>query len=59
VALILGQLRMVRIFDNETVYNKLFEVLALADENSRQAVISSLDDVLDISLHDQAIVKLM
>jgi hypothetical protein len=45
--------------DNETLYNRLFEVLALSDENVRRDIICSLDDVLDLSLHDQAIVKLM
>ena len=60
VELILTQLKMIdHIANGEMLCEKIFEILQLANNRSRQAIIRSLEDIVDLMRHNEVVQKLM
>lgn len=60
IELILAQLKFVdHLANGDVVCEKLFEILELAVSDARQAVIRSLEDIIDLTRHNDVAKKLM
>lgn len=59
IDLLLAQLKFVDHLSNgEFVCEKIFEILELASNDSRQTIIKSLEDIIDLTRHNDVIEKL-
>lgn len=60
IELILAQLKLVdHLANGDVVCDKLFEILELATDDARQAIIRSLEDIIDLTRHNDVVKKLM
>lgn len=60
IELILAQLKFVdHLANGDVVCEKLFEILELAADDARQAIIHSLEDIVDLTRHNDVAKKLM
>lgn len=60
IELILAQLKFVdHLTNGEIVCEKLFDIFELAANDARQAIIRSLEDIVDLTRHNDVARKLM
>lgn len=60
VQLLLAQLMLVdQQKHGEAVFEQIFQILAVASAPVKQMIITSLEDIVDITLHDRVIVKIL
>lgn len=43
----------------EAVFEQIFEILSVASAPAKRMIITSLEDIVDITLHDRTIVKIL
>lgn len=60
IDLILAQLKFVdHLTNGDMVCDKMFEILDLATNDARQTIIRSLEDIVDLTRHNDVVKKLM
>lgn len=60
IALLLAQLKFVdQLSHGEFVCEEIFDALDSASEDARRAIIKSLEDIIDLTRHNDVIEKLM
>lgn len=60
VQLLLAQLTLVdQQRHGEAVLEEIFEILSVASEPAGRLIVGSLEDIVDITLHDRIIVKIL
>lgn len=60
IELILAQLKFVdHLTNGDTVCEKVFDTLEMASNNTRQVIIRSLEDIIDLTRHNDVVKKLM
>lgn len=60
IELLLAQLKFVdHLAHGEFVFEEVFDALETASENARDIIIRSLEDIIDLTRHNEVIEKLM
>lgn len=60
IGLILAQMKFVdHLTHGDMVCEKIFDILELASNESRQVIIKSLEDIVDLTRHNDIVNKLM
>lgn len=60
IELILYQLKFVdHLTNGDLVCDKIFEILEVASDNARQTIMRSLEDIIDLTRHNDVVKKLM
>lgn len=60
IELLLSQLKFVdHLANGDLVCERIFEILEMATENARQTIMRSLEDIIDLTRHNDVVKKLM